>query len=222
MDTAKSKLKHRKRKFTQDVILDAAEQLIRDRRGGNFSMRALAEAAGVGFTTPFNHFGSKNAIVLSLAHRVIARVEERFSALRVTGDAIDRIFEMSKVGMMVILEEPDISRQVISALGVLDSSNGHVRARSQKLWQIAIGEGEGILPKFRPLAKSMLADQLALSFRGCLSFWISGEIKETDLLTAMNSAAALLLMGIVEERWVNKFEEQLNDAISFLHDPAII
>ena len=51
---------------TKDRVLDAAKRLL---AGGSaaFSMRELAEEAGVSFATPFNQFGSKAAIMLVAA-----------------------------------------------------------------------------------------------------------------------------------------------------------
>ena len=46
----------------RERVLDAAERLLA-RGGAGFSMRDLAEEAGVSFATPFNQFGAKGAIM---------------------------------------------------------------------------------------------------------------------------------------------------------------
>jgi hypothetical protein len=37
--------------------------------------------------------------------------------------------------------------------------------------------------------------QLAFDFRGCLSFWIAGELQDRDLGTAVAAGACALLLG---------------------------
>ena len=53
------------------VILDAARALILEGGRGDFSMAALAEAAGVSLVTPYNLFGSKAKILLEIAREGI-------------------------------------------------------------------------------------------------------------------------------------------------------
>jgi AcrR family transcriptional regulator len=59
---------------TRERVLDAAERLLAQGSAG-FSMRELADEAGVSFATPFNQFGSKAAIMLALSARCDRRAE---------------------------------------------------------------------------------------------------------------------------------------------------
>lgn len=196
-DGPKMPLRERRRQFAQDAILDAAEALLERDMGGEFSMRALAEEAGVSFATPFNYFGSKRAIVLGLAHRIIVRIRAGYGAEKKPDRAIDRLFLMARVGVDEILERPFISRPVISALATIDGHDGTVRARSRELWKIAFGDFCGIPVAHVPLCNDLVPDQLAISFRGCLSFWVGGEIENEDLLLAVNSAIAIQMLGVL-------------------------
>src|SRR6516165_2111236 len=51
----------------RSAILDAARSLILEGGRGDFSMPALAAAAGVSLVTPYNLFGSKASILLEIA-----------------------------------------------------------------------------------------------------------------------------------------------------------
>ena len=48
---------------------DTAEKLARNTGGTDFSMLQLSQTAGVSPATPFNHFGSKNAIFADLINQ---------------------------------------------------------------------------------------------------------------------------------------------------------
>jgi AcrR family transcriptional regulator len=60
-------------------VLDAAETLLRQGKA-EFSMRDLAAEAQVSFATPFNHFGSKAAIMQALSARRIEEMGARYRA----------------------------------------------------------------------------------------------------------------------------------------------
>src|SRR5260221_8939921 len=96
-DTTQPPLRERNRRLARDVVLDAAERLLRKSETADFSMRALAAEAGVGFATPFNHFGGKNAIMQALSARLIARMAARFRDESPAGDAIDRVLAMGRI-----------------------------------------------------------------------------------------------------------------------------
>jgi TetR/AcrR family transcriptional regulator of autoinduction and epiphytic fitness len=69
---------------TRRSILDAADGLIRERRGSPFTVDELAERADVSRRTVFNHFGSLDDVVLSICterlNEVIHQVQEVASA----------------------------------------------------------------------------------------------------------------------------------------------
>ena len=62
-DAGPRPLRERNKQLARDVVLDAAERLLRASPNAEFSMRALAAEAGVGFATPFNHFGNKENVL---------------------------------------------------------------------------------------------------------------------------------------------------------------
>lgn len=69
---------------TRRAILDAADALIHERRGSQFTVDELAERADVSRRTVFNHFGSLDDVVLSICterlNEVIHQVQEVASA----------------------------------------------------------------------------------------------------------------------------------------------
>ncbi len=67
-------------------------------------------------------------------------------------------------------------------------------------WELALGDFAGIFEDLRGEARAILADQVAFTFRGCLSFWIAGEIAEEGLSSAVETATATALLGFAASR----------------------
>ncbi|MCV3208004.1 TetR/AcrR family transcriptional regulator [Mesorhizobium sp. YC-39] len=181
-------------------MLDAAERLLQASPDAEFSMRALAAEAGVGFATPFNHFGSKNAIMQALSSRLIERMATRFRDEAPDGDAIDRVLVMGRISVALLLEKPTVHKAVVGSLGVASSAPSTVHQHSRKLWSLALGDFAGIAMDMEKVAHAILAEQLAFDFRGCVSFWIAGELRDEDLGSAFEVGACVLLLGFANPK----------------------
>jgi AcrR family transcriptional regulator len=179
-------------------VLAAAESLLGN-GAAEFSMRDLAAAAGVSFATPFNHFGSKLAIMHALSARLIEQMHERASAASLSSDASQRVLEVVTIAASVMMEKPQVNRAVMGAVGSPGAIPGDVRERSRALWADALGDTEGLASATRDLGRAVLPEQLATAFRGTLSFWTAGEIPDEDLHAQAIAAAATLLFGFVED-----------------------
>ena len=198
-DVARQPLRERNRQLARDIVLDAAERLLQNGDTADFSMRALAAEAGVGFATPFNHFGSKNAIMQALSSRLIERMAARFRDRAPEGDAIDRVLEMGRIGIALLLEKPDVHKAVVGSLGQSNSVPSAVRQNSQELWSLALGDYTGIAADMKEVGRALLAEQLAFNFRGCVSFWIAGELEDERLGSAFSAGACMLLLGFADQ-----------------------
>ena len=181
---------------THERVLDAAERLLA-KGSAAFSMRDLADEAKVSFATPFNHFGSKAAIMLALSARRIALMHERLAHAALPDTAVARVLVAVDIAVSVMLVAPAVNRAVMGAIGAPSGDAGDVSSRSGALWAEALGAGEG-LAATRALALVVLPDQLAVAFRGVLSFWTAGEITDEMLSRRARAAAATVLLGFVE------------------------
>ena len=178
-------------------VIDAAERLLRNGKA-DFSMRNLAAEAGVSFATPFNQFGSKAAIMHALSERRIDTMMVRFGAAVQPSDAAARVMLAIDMAVAVMLDEPDVNRAVMSWIGTAGPSPGRAWTRSMALWALALGAGEGIAENRRMQALDCLPRQLALAFRGALSFWTAGELPDDVLETEARAVARTLLLGFDE------------------------
>jgi AcrR family transcriptional regulator len=92
---------------------------MRETGGLSFSMRALADQAGVSIATPYNLFGSKQSILLAVLDADLAGFQRELTALRAdeTGpDGIGVLFEVNSLLSNVLAREPDFYRNVLCAL----------------------------------------------------------------------------------------------------------
>jgi AcrR family transcriptional regulator len=200
VDDASLPLRERNRLTARDLVLDAAERLLRKSATAEFSMRELASEAGVGFATPFNHFGSKNAIMQALSSRVIERGARRFREQAPRGDAIDRVLVMVRIAVALLLEQPEISKAVVGSLGLPGPVPSTVRQQAEPIWSLVLDDLSGIDGGARARAEATLPQQLAFMFRGCVSFWIAGELPDDQFARAFEAGAATLLLGFAEEK----------------------
>lgn len=180
--------------IAKDDILDAAEQLLRKGKP-EFSMRELAAQAGVSFATPFNHFGSKTAVMHALSARRIDAMTKRFEAAEKPKTAPARVLLAVDIAVAVMLKAPAVNRAVMAALGSPGATPGTVYQMSSDLWSTALGNGEGLTPSTRAIALKNLPGKLAITFRGALSFWTAGEFKNDELAKNARTSAAAVMLG---------------------------
>ncbi|WP_428378036.1 TetR/AcrR family transcriptional regulator [Lichenicoccus sp.] len=207
-------LRERNRQAARGLILDAAERLLREDASADFSMRALAAEADVGFATPFNHFGNKNAIMQALSARLIDSMAERFrqrppAAGPKAETAIGRVLVMGGIATGLLLEQPEVSKAVVGSLGVANQAPGAIRPHSGALWSLALGDHAGLAAAVRPAAERVLAGLLAFQFRGCVSFWIAGELQDAELGPAFATGASVLLLGFADRPQRTRLLEQI-------------
>ena len=96
-----------------------------------------------------------------------------------------------------MLAAPAVNRAVMGAISAPSEASGDVLSRSGALWAEALGTGEALAPGTRSLALASLPDQLAIAFRGVLSFWTAGELTDRLLSRRACVAAATVLLGFV-------------------------
>jgi len=107
-------------------ILNAARALIRETEKTRFSMRTLAERSGVSLVTPYNLFGSKQAIMGTLLDEDMAVYGRQLSRSR--KDPLDRIFHAVTLGTRHFAQDEGYYRAVLSAV-YADTPSDEYRAK---------------------------------------------------------------------------------------------
>jgi AcrR family transcriptional regulator len=98
----------------RDEIVAAARRLMRDSGDLGFSMRSLAENARVSIATPYNVFGSKQAVLLAVLDADLAEYELALGALQ--GNGIDVLFEAIALMHGLVARDPGFYRGVLVAV----------------------------------------------------------------------------------------------------------
>ena len=91
-------LKEKQRRLREDVILDAAHDLMLERGYADTSIDDIAERAGVARATLYQHFPSKEAIAVQVIVREMGRGEAEILALDPRLPVADRLAEILRRG----------------------------------------------------------------------------------------------------------------------------
>ena len=200
--TTPAKVSHaeRKRIFTRATILDAATRLIIDHPKSDFSMRELAEAAGMAVTTLFSHFGSKGGVLRGLIDRLIDEIEEDYDKRSgKISSAIDRLFVMAEVGVEVVLARPAFSKRILGSL--LADSEDHVftelKRQTNYVWTKSLGDGLPLTADASTLWSVLIPEQLTIAFRGALAVWIAEKVPDEQFRRLVSNSVVLTLLGFV-------------------------
>jgi len=119
----------------------------------------------------------------------------RFKAAPAPRDLVARVRLAVELAVTVMLEQPEVNRAVMSWIGMAGPSPGQVLAHSTALWALATQAEEVPSSGDRSRDVAELSVQLALGFRGVLSFWTAGEIADDELAPAAQTIAATLVAG---------------------------
>lgn len=179
-------------------ILEAARELIRETERTRFSMRALAERAGVSLVTPYNLFGSKQAIMFALLDEDI----EQYAAQLARGrqDPLKMLFRAVTLGTEYFNRDQHYYRAVFFAVASDDGGRelrtafgGPRMALWERLVEQAIADGYLI----RDADCHTLASHLSSVYLTNIMAWAAGQmsLKAMELRTLYGFAIALAAMA---------------------------
>ena len=196
----------------RDDILEAARRLIRQSRDFSFSMRALAEEAGVSIATPYNLFGSKQAILLAVLDADLAHYQAALGALK--ADAIDVLFEAVTLMTEHLTGEPDFYRSVLAGL----SKEGGPRFRMMVsgprylMWKRLLGQAAEaglIRHDLDPDAFAVTLSQLI--FANVIE-WAQGTLTPAEMDARIRYGLALALLAVATDRSRKLLDTRLRGA----------
>jgi AcrR family transcriptional regulator len=182
------RLMARKRELVRETILLAAQGLLERPERTDFSMRELAEAAGVSFVTPFKHFGSKDGLLGALMFRRFQEVEAHYKTQPPGGDALDRVLFMARLGADVMLAQASVTRAM--AIGIGAGESRELIRGARNLWALALGDLDGLDTTWSKDAASLLPEQLAVLFRGALVMWVGGDLSDEQFPAIVETCVA--------------------------------
>lgn len=179
-------------------IIDAAEQLVRQTKSTDFSMKELAETAGLSTATTYNLIGSKATVLYVLLNRSIDQLSENTFSLADSGSPVDRIEQSTRIAVEFFSGDPGFYRPLMRfLLGVPDPVHRPAfMNRAFDLW----------LQAFRPLADEYIvpagvtaedfARTLNIIFTGALDLWVHEELNNAQFEAQLSQSLWLLLLTL--------------------------
>ncbi|WP_181785866.1 TetR/AcrR family transcriptional regulator [Streptomyces phytophilus] len=98
------------------ALLDAAEELVRERGAEGWSLREASARVGVSPSAAYHHFGSRDALVRALSVRVLTRLGERMAqAAAAQAGARRSLMSACRAYVRWTLEDPAVARLAFAA-----------------------------------------------------------------------------------------------------------
>lgn len=192
---------HKKQGFERrQSILDAAEQLIRESHGTNFSVRQLSTLAGVAPATPFNIYSSKEGILYALLSRNLDRIIDEGLIFK-DSTGVGSVIAAARYAVDSFIGDPDFMRPLYKIL--LGVSHPVYRpqfmARSLSYWRIAADQIPDEALVVPATIKATMAITLQAQFLGWMEFWVHEEFSDEDFRTHTIDGVCAVIMGFVDD-----------------------
>lgn len=188
-------LRERQTAARRRQMLDAAETLIRQSSGTDFSMRALASEAEVSPATPYNFFGSKEGLLFALLQRTLdVFMEEglKFSS----GDAFEQAIEAAENAVDLLLSDVVVMRPLYQVmLGLTDPLHHPQFIKGAFVFYQRALQGardQGFIDS--DTERDTLAFSLMAHFIGVLNLWVQEDIDD-DYFRAQ------AILGFIQLLW---------------------
>jgi AcrR family transcriptional regulator len=196
--------KHKRRR----QIVRAARALMQQTGDTGFSMRALAEQAGVSIATPYNLFGSKQTIMFAVLDADLESYQKRLAKVRV--DELDVFFKAVSLATSLYSTEPAFYRAVL--LAVYNDGGREFRSMfggpRHAMWkgfvQDAIDSGD-LSDDVEPDA---FAINLGRTFFSAILEWANGQLTLPELDAWAQYGFALSLSAMATPKSAERLHEK--------------
>lgn len=180
------------------AILDAARDIILREGEAGMTMRSMAAQAGVSPATPYNLFGSKQAILQAIYDEDYLAYGRYFEA-HASNDPLIRIFDIADISTEYFKLQPDFYRAL---LGILQRNSGsEVDSVS---WSLRRGYLRGLVADC--IASGHLRDGTPIDlvtsallriFKAISQEWVEGALTLEDWRTELGTSIGLVLASLI-------------------------
>lgn len=159
-------------------MLDAAEFLIRQSGGTDFTMRALASIAEVSPATPYNFFGSKEGLLFDLLKRNL-KVFLKNALTFKSDDPIEQAIEAAENAIRILVRDPVFLRPLYMVMLGLNDPVHHPKFIKEAFtfYRLTL-EGAVEHKLIDEEERSVLACSLMTHFMGALDLWVHEDIED--------------------------------------------
>lgn len=191
-------------------IIQAARDLLRETGAADLSMRALALRAGVSQATPYNLFGSKRALLVSVLEDI--RDFGKFFAGSAGLPPLERILHAAALAVGYYERDPDFYRvlwKTILGSDAPDDRSAIFNPKRDAFW-LQLLQDAADAGHLRPgIGARALLGALDAAFRGTMLDWVIGELPTADLQRRIGLAYVLVLRGAASAAGLGLLEAPL-------------
>lgn len=215
-------LRERQTAKRRNRMLDAAERLIRQSGGTDFSMRALASSAEVSPTTPYNFFGTKESLLFELLARhlnLFLHEALEFS----TEDPLEQVLQAGENAVAIFLRDPVVLRPLyLVVLGVADPMH-HPKFLQDAFVFYKKTLDEAIKKKLLldEQERTVLASSLMAHFMGILDLWVHEDIADEWFRAQVIYGFIHMLWPIAKGKSLKILQTKLAEAQQILSDKSL-
>lgn len=194
-------------------MLDAAELLIRQSGGTDFSMRALAHAAEVSPATPYNFFGSKEGLLFELLTRSLNDFLKE--ALNYSsGDPLEQVIEAGEKAVGILIRDPIFLRPLyLILLGLSDPIHHPKFLKGAFVFYRATLESAAQHKLLKTENDRIaLASSLMAYFIGILDLWVHEDIEDDWFRAQITYGFSNLLWPIASGQSLKVLQKRHDEA----------
>ncbi|WP_280832640.1 TetR/AcrR family transcriptional regulator [Mycolicibacterium frederiksbergense] len=200
-----------RRRAILERILDAAEALIRE-RGPGFTMRELADQAGVSPATPFNHLQTKMGVFAALVDRSLENLAVSKNAPS-GDDPVDCLLQAADCVTAHYANDPDLYRPVFGALLGLPHGHDSPLMRAVAMWSSGLHTLADTGMLRGALDTNVVALQLELVWLGTLVGWVGCGLDANAWRRHVEIGVATTLAAVVDHRYRGELLDRISSVI---------
>lgn len=204
-------------------ITQAARALIHANGTDGFSMRSLAAIAGVSVATPYNLFGSKRLVVLSVLQGEIDRFQGRI--VNNVEDPLTTLFLLASLVTKQCCEEPTFNRSMLKFLRQEETEKQKptsVFAEVESNILVDVIDASKAANQLRSSTIStVLGEFLDYSLSTLIGIWVAGLISDDELEARATYSFCLATLASATDETIPRLREkmeQLQSRIELFRD----
>lgn len=119
------------------ALLDAGEQLLREKGATGISLRAVAKQAGVSHTAPYRHFTDKQSLLAGLAEIGFARLRDAMYGIidAHPDDPREQLVEAAAAYVRLALDNPEMNHLMFGGVLPDDAAPGSLQETARQSFQ---------------------------------------------------------------------------------------
>jgi AcrR family transcriptional regulator len=196
----------------RDRILIAARELVREKGKTGFSMRALAQGAELSLVTPYNLFGSKQAIMYALLDEDLQQYGSELA--RSKKDPLDMLFRAVTLGKLYFSRDQEYYKAIFSSV----YTDGGAEYRSmfrgprRELWAQLVKDAVDERFLESETDPRAFALNLASIYFANILEWVAGEISLREMEVRTHYGFALALHSLAGRGYKGRLREEVRRA----------